>query len=68
MVDDLETRLQILVALKFDLDMLDENGDGRPLFGRLYKKLGELDDSTMYGYAYLRSVWGAHSRRVVRRS
>ncbi|MGW5440952.1 GAD-like domain-containing protein [Nocardia asteroides] len=50
MVDDLETRLQILVALKSDPDMLDENGDdGRPLFGRLYKKLGELDDSTMYG-------------------
>ncbi|MGW6426794.1 GAD-like domain-containing protein [Nocardia sp. NPDC055053] len=50
MIEELDINLQILVALRSDVDMLDEDGDDdKPLFRRLRKKLGGLDAATMYG-------------------
>ncbi|MEV6656576.1 GAD-like domain-containing protein [Nocardia fluminea] len=50
MVDDLDVAIQLLVALRSDNEMLDEEGDdNKPLFRRLNKRLGGLNSSTMYG-------------------
>ncbi|MFC9967978.1 GAD-like domain-containing protein [Nocardia ignorata] len=50
MNDELEVKLQVLVALNSDVDLLDENGDDdKPMFRRVSKMLGALDASTMYG-------------------
>ncbi|GEM34005.1 hypothetical protein NN3_50120 [Nocardia neocaledoniensis NBRC 108232] len=50
MGDELDIDLQILAALDSDFGSLDVDGDdGKPLFGRLRKKLGGLTDATMYG-------------------
>ncbi|MFE6922455.1 GAD-like domain-containing protein [Nocardia sp. NPDC057663] len=53
MADELDVKLQILVAIDTDAELLelwDEDGDDdKPMFRRVRKRLGGLDASTMYG-------------------
>ncbi|WP_410871439.1 GAD-like domain-containing protein [Nocardia sp. A7] len=64
MVDNLDVVIQLLVALRSDNEMLDEDGDDdKPLFRRLNKRLGGLNSSTMYGCVPAVSLGGSFTPR-----